>query len=163
MPVVTRTNDVHVYINVNTLHMSTHGKITGVISLRVGDFYFPERGWSDFLVVILGWWLDEMAKLWHGQQEDEDGVGCLFMDGSFFYGISEYEGSWWLIECVEGIPEGKVMAETKVERSIFIKDVLSCATQVVEACRSRGWKTEAIDKLATTVARVESKTILQPV
>lgn len=36
---------------------STSGLITGEIYFKIDDYYFPERKWNDFFVIILGWWV----------------------------------------------------------------------------------------------------------
>src|SRR5713101_7412311 len=39
------------------------GNVTGVIFLEVEGSAFPERGWSDFPVIILGRWTDAWLQL----------------------------------------------------------------------------------------------------
>ncbi len=39
------------------------GNVTGVIFLESQGRAFPERGWSDFPVIILGWWIDAWLQL----------------------------------------------------------------------------------------------------
>ncbi len=157
-----RADSISVHVPVKTLTISGRGAINGVISLRVGDCYFPEREWNDFPVVILKWWLDEMSLLWRGQQEDKDGIACAFMDGDFYFTVSERKEERWIIECVKGLPGERTGCAGEAGRLAIIREAISCASQVIDACRSRGWKTQEIDELAATVARVENEIVLQP-
>lgn len=143
-----------------TLTISGSRAINGVISLRVEDCYFPEREWSDFPVIILKWWLDEMSLLWRGQQGDKDGIRCAFMDGDFYFTVTERNGERWLIECVKGLPGERTGLVGEAGRLTIIREVISCASQVVAACQTRGWKTQEINELAALVARVEAQIVL---
>ncbi len=134
--------------------------ITGIIALRVGEAYFPEREWNDFPVIILGWWLTELLQLWRGEPEAAEGVICAFMDGAFYYSVSA-QGERWLIECVEGTLDEEIVAEAEVDRAGFMKEMLACAAQLLNACHARNWRTADTDKLAALVARVETAIVMQ--
>lgn len=66
----------------STLEKSGYGSITGEIYFQFENFYFPERGWNDFVVVLLGWWIKSAETL------EVSSVGTtvefLFMDGPFY-------------------------------------------------------------------------------
>ena len=57
-----RESPASVFVSPASLHEG--GNITGEIWLEVAGFGFPDRRWSDFPVVILGWWLDALFELW---------------------------------------------------------------------------------------------------
>ncbi len=135
--------------------------ITGVIYLQVGDVHFPEPDWNDFPVIILRWWLKELLRLWHGELKSGESIECLFMDGDFYYSVSDCNGRW-LIECVEGIPEGEVVVKAEVDRAEFMKNVIACAVQTLETSRTlkrqnhhgtRGRQNDGTDALATMIRR----------
>jgi hypothetical protein len=54
------------------------GNVTGVIFLELHDGAFPGRGWSDFPVIILGWWADAWLQLEVPTRRE---VQWRFMDG----------------------------------------------------------------------------------
>ena len=54
------------------------GNVTGVIYLELHDGAFPETGWSDFPVIILGWWADALLQL---EESNRRKVQWSFMDG----------------------------------------------------------------------------------
>lgn len=37
--------------------------ISGVLFVEVGDLYFPAQHWGDYVVPVLGWWLDSAMSL----------------------------------------------------------------------------------------------------
>ncbi len=59
--------------------------VAGVVFFRLGDLDFPESGWTDFPVVILGWWCQSLSRALAG------GASCVvleFMDGPFEVRVS---------------------------------------------------------------------------
>lgn len=156
-----RATNVGVHVDVNSLNMFERGSITGVVSLRIGNDYFPEQRWNDFLVIVLGWWLDRMLQLWLGQVEDREGVKCSFMDGAFYFNVSPLNEERWLVECWKGVPGIERECEAEVERSAFMQDLLSCASLVLNACQSKGWKKRELDELAAIITRVTNEVMPQ--
>ena len=66
-------------IDLQTFRQSREGgNVTGVIFLELRDGAFPSRGWSDFPVIILGWWADALLELEVPTRRE---VQWLFMDG----------------------------------------------------------------------------------
>ena len=57
------------------------GNVTGVIFLELQRGPFPEAGWSDFPVIILGWWIEAWLQLETSAQRRE--VQWRFMDGPY--------------------------------------------------------------------------------
>lgn len=158
MPLMAQTNNVSLYLPVETFAISPKGVITGVISLKIGEYYFPAREWNDFPVRLLKLWLDEILELWHGQGKDDNGIACVFMDGDFYFSVSEHRANRWLVEGIKDYYEQKVVCESEVDRSAFVKDVLLNASTAVRACISKGWKSKDLSDLAMTVAKVEKET-----
>lgn len=50
----------------------------GRLEVHVGDDIFPEEGWSDFVVVVLGWFAQAADNL-----NEKNAVVVDFMDGPF--------------------------------------------------------------------------------
>jgi hypothetical protein len=63
-------------IQTDELSVSKSGAVTAPIYFHIEDQFFPEEGWSDFPLIILSWWLDEIAGLAEKQVFE-------FMDGPF--------------------------------------------------------------------------------
>jgi len=70
-------------IEIQRIISATHGKTL----LHEGAF--PGRGWSDFPVIILGWWADALFQL-EGPTRRE--VQWLFMDGPHYVSLTKTVG-----------------------------------------------------------------------
>lgn len=71
---------VHCVFDEEYIHYDRRS-ITGVISLGLGEAYFPSMYWNDFIDVLLGWWSDALLKMYEGSESRD----CLFMDGSYHF------------------------------------------------------------------------------
>ena len=69
-----------VVVDVASLRRSATGSITAGIWFEAGDECFPENGWNDFAVVILGWWLSELRAL-PARNNPRATARLEFMDG----------------------------------------------------------------------------------
>ena len=66
-------------LDLQTFHRSRQsGNVTGVIYLELEGAAYPERGWSDFPVIILGWWAEAWLQL---EMPTRREVQWRFMDG----------------------------------------------------------------------------------
>jgi hypothetical protein len=54
---------IEIYADESTLERSAIGGITGLIFLRGPNGAFPDEQWTDFSVVILGWWIEGLRLL----------------------------------------------------------------------------------------------------
>ena len=54
-------------------------RITGTLFVELGGNAFPDAGWSDFPVVVLGWWVRAALAL----QRTGAPTSFMFMDGPF--------------------------------------------------------------------------------
>lgn len=111
----------------------------GKICLADGEAFFPDRGWFDFPVVILRWWLEALARLSSGASGREE---LRFMDGPFRV---EIEGgadaaSYRLIGPA-GAREGVLLLAP------FFAQARAAGLRVVDACDTRGWQSTDIDRL----------------
>jgi len=66
------------------------GNVTGVIDLDLDSGEFPERGWSDFPVIILGWWTEALLQL---EAENINEVQWRFMDGPYSASLTRIESA----------------------------------------------------------------------
>ena len=72
--------DIEIVTAPDCLQMGSRGSIVGALSLRIDDRWFPDRGWTDFVAVVLGWWARESACL-----ECGDPARFRFMDCDFLF------------------------------------------------------------------------------
>lgn len=128
------------------MHQSGSGAIVGPIWLRsreAPDIVFPAAEWSDFPVVILGWWLREVENLLRGAVVD---ATCSFMDGPFEFSFNR-SGE---VQFREQRKSGMVTvgpSTLRIPAEEFWRALLISASQVVAECDTRGWSNADIDTL----------------
>jgi hypothetical protein len=122
------------------------GNITGEIWLEVAGFEFPDKRWSDFPVIILGWWLDALFGLW---SERRGRAECLFMDGSYSFEVSK-EGDAFVLRCFGDTHSAKRREwEGAINLAGLLRQTLDAAAAVIEECGGRGWATADTEALVS--------------
>lgn len=150
-----RENPVSVFVSPDSLHRG--GNITGEIWLEVAGFEFPCARWSDFPVIILGWWLDALFELWSGKC----GRGaCLFMDGSYSFEVSK-EGGAFILRCFGDTHSAKECEwEGVIGLPGLLRQTVDAAAAVLKECRGRGWVTSDTEALEAKCAHING--VLNP-
>jgi hypothetical protein len=77
-----------IVVEPRSVEKSNKGLITGVIYFNFDQYKFPEIGWNDYIVIILGWWLDSIERLSKGLTKTVD---LKFMDGPLRVRLSTNE------------------------------------------------------------------------
>jgi hypothetical protein len=134
-----RAADFEVAVSPEHLDRSGAGGITGVLAVRIGDAWFPERTWSDFPVVVLAWWLRECASLATG------GHGRFrFMDGPFQFNARNLGNGRAELEADHG---GRSGAQVTAPVAHVRAAVLRAARQTIGGCVRRGWEDRDVEEL----------------
>jgi hypothetical protein len=128
-----------VAIDLKDLERTERGSIVGRVWLVLDDYTFPERGWSDLVVVVLCWWIEQLLQV-----ESEDGatMTLLFMDGPYSVHLrAPSEDDVWSVSLLRdrGPLTGKPEAAGFAQREQFAARVLSVAREVVATCQRKGW------------------------
>lgn len=77
-------------LDLQTFRQSREGdNVTGVIFLELNDGAFPAKSWSDFPVIILGWWIDAWLQL---EVPARRQVQWRFMDGPHVATLTDVTG-----------------------------------------------------------------------
>jgi hypothetical protein len=140
---------VDVVVEPQSLRMAKSGTVVGPIWLRSrgsADLEFPGGGWTDFPVVILGWWLREIEGLLRASSLE---AACSFMDGPFEF-ILKKSGE---LRLCERRASGTIDIGTlRVSVEDFWRSLNVAASNVVAECDARGWSSVDIDYLRRFVA-----------
>src|SRR5919106_3604708 len=111
------------------------GSIIGVIFFNFGDSPFPGQGWSDFVVVILCWWLEGLRHL-----RFMNSVTFRFMDGPYQARATLGADGQLRVRCVEMRRADIVRCDTSVGLKDFEKAIVLTGKDVLAACQERGWQ-----------------------
>lgn len=137
-----------VHVEPDTLAIASSGLVTGVLSLRGEDASFPDDGWNDAPVVVLGWWLEALAPLQAGGTAT---VRCQFMEGPFFFEVSLH-GEELVLRCQQRKHSSThVVLEGRVLSDVFMRRLVEAAAQVIAACERRGWTSGDLSRLKALV------------
>jgi len=137
---------VEIMIDDKNIELSRKGAILGNIWVKLGEIAFPSDDWSDFVVVILTWWLDKIPAL---RQHNSGSIHELqFMDGPYYIQliIDDQEMVW--IVCKERITNGsRVIYECHCLNEEICKAIISAARTVLNIVETRDWITPETQKL----------------
>jgi hypothetical protein len=119
----------------SSLKRSSLGSITGILAVRLEDFVFPDENWSDFPVVVLGWWLEAALAL------QAAGEGRFrFMDGPFEFVVSSRPGvasrATFERQHARGADQ---LHSAPVDAAALPREITRAARDVVRECLKRGW------------------------
>lgn len=68
-----------IVLNEESVQQSESGAITGEIYFSVGDRFFPEENWNDFVATILSWWINNLLS----SKNSGHNLEFCFMDGPY--------------------------------------------------------------------------------
>jgi hypothetical protein len=133
-----------------TPRRSGSGSITGIIYIEVAGAEFPGPGWSDFPVVILGWWLDALSGLTTTRPAELD-----FMDGPYVLRAIPKGLSIYQLECLDRRVDHKpaVLTTADVDSSQFRSEIVRGAADVTAACERHDWTSSDLTSLRSLVSQ----------
>jgi hypothetical protein len=132
-----------IHFDPGSLHRSARGSITGIIHFSFGQTHFPGQNWSDFVVVILGWWVGALKS------NDRD-ITLQFMDGPYQITITRSDDAATL-NCVKRQKQDIVSFSTQIRFLDLRKQVEEVAKQALAACRIRNWDSDDLRALALSL------------
>jgi hypothetical protein len=145
---------VDVLVDTDSLHQSSSRSrsITAGIWWRTNETPFPEERWSDFAVVVLGWWIEAALGLL-----DYGGTAVFrFMDGPFAVRASAPSRSdTWILgferndKPWDGSP-GQVIAG----REGIIRGLHSAGVRILEACEKKKMESPDVTSLRALLSKL---------
>lgn len=140
-------------IKTETLERYKSGSITGIIYFDFGDKKFPELGWYDFVVVILGWWLEGVKKILKNFSENEE---LDFMDGPLHLNLIKRSDEIYLLECIHSRKnEERLEHSQTVDINNLLSTILRGSKDVLKICKEKNWSSNDIDILKELVNEFE--------
>jgi hypothetical protein len=135
------SGDFRVCFEANSLHRGKSGAVTAFIYWQFGDSCFPGPRWSDFVVVVLSWWIESLRGT-------DEGKLFRFMDGPFFMKVSGAGASSVRVECYEDRKEQKLVGSYQVPVKRIHGEIEAAAKAVVHALQERNWTSRDLEHLA---------------
>lgn len=124
----------------NKLNRSAYGSITAPIYIDSKGYEFPSVGWSDFVVVILGWWLASFSKLNKGHENEAE---FQFMDGPKIIRLSAKENQFIAVQFIsQGLDMEEVEHATLIPMAEIKEQLLKVSKAVLDSCEACGWESD---------------------
>ena len=131
------------------LRRSSSGLITGPIYFILDGHSFPEVGWDDFVVTILGWWLDAITRIVRGLSKRER---LRFMDGPPIVEFAVGSDGDIAVSLLRDDTRRTPMQAGRTSRVELARAFLTAGDAVVKACQANGWSdADGVDLLEDKV------------
>ncbi|MGF6924642.1 hypothetical protein QFZ48_000142 [Chitinophaga sp. W2I13] len=130
-----------------SLEISKRKVITGIISIEVGNDFFPEQNWNDAIVTVLNSWIENMIQiLGSGNNEAK----LTFFDGPFFFVIRKKLDQ----SVVELFRNSRSNGTDYIDIRKFGYSLLKTSQEVVKEIDRRGWESEDVTQLTILIQRL---------
>jgi hypothetical protein len=137
---------IEVVTRVASLSRSQNGGVTGQVFLRGAARDFPDSEWSDFPVVILGWWIVGLESL---ADATVDSFEAHFMEGPYSFVLTRDAGD---VGRLEWCSQSERVSVGTVSIRALRNSALVAGRLVSDACRVRGWSGRELDELESAIS-----------
>jgi hypothetical protein len=125
--------------------------VVGGIWLRADRGDFPETGWVDFPVVVLGWWVEAASRLRAGASDREV---IDFMEGPYHVEVSSATSSAWRLATITGSRARQPVDFVYVDSTRLVDSVREGSSRLIGICRQRGWESADTARLERSVTHL---------
>lgn len=132
-----------VLVDVESLNRSAHGQVSGIVYVEIDGIPFPERQWSDSIIVVLASWLEALNNLATGISPR---TSLRFMDGPFRIDV-QGGGDCVHVSAVDGRRGETLVNETDEDLAAMRTATRMAAAQVLQGCSQKTWWSPDIDRL----------------
>jgi len=135
-------------VDVGTLEVRAGGPAIAGIWLVTESGAFPEAGWSDFAIVILGWWASALLNTIRS-----NGVQgrVHFMDGPYAVDVAMSDG----ILHFRLISRDREIGTGEAALGPFVSAFISQSRSILHTCRSREWWCADADTLESLLGELK--------
>lgn len=131
----------------DSLQLSSTGSVYGNIWVESAGQAFPSREWSDFPLVVLGWWMNAL-------HDDSVIKELRFMDGPHMIRLSATEDvSTHRAEMITTRARGREVKELECDADIpqLRRELYGYAIAVVKFCERQGFDSPDLERLVECV------------
>lgn|SRR5208283_3259202 len=148
------TTETRLVTELGMLKVRAQGPAIAGIWLVAGDFEFPRVGWSDFVVVVLGWWSAAILRLLGNNSVRER---VQFMDGPYAVEVSQPQSGRLQLRMFAGPSGGREVAVGEVDFKRFASDLAAQSRKLLDECRLREWWSPDAGVLASHLHDLDSE------
>ncbi len=128
------------------LEVRAHGPAIAGIWLETGGDGFPMVGWTDFAVVVLGWWSAAILRVLGNSSRAEL---VNFMDGPYAVEVSKAQSGKLRFRMLAGFSGGREVAVGEADVERFVSGLAAESRRLLDECRLREWWSPDAEILAS--------------
>ena len=148
-------NETKFSVKVDQESFAKRRLVSGPIWLEAGAESFPGRGWTDFPVVILGFWLTNLQPLLDLRAKTTQ---LPFMDGPYSCIVEVSSPDHWMMAFVQRNAQGAyTLFTTAIEASVVVEQVISAADAVANFCRKQQWIDNDLETLESSLRQMKHR------
>jgi len=141
----------------NTIEKTSVGTIIGVIYFMFNGRCFPEKGWFDFPIRLVGWWLNELLNVVLGAQNN---CQFMFMDGPFSIKLELADKELMNAYFVKRGLKDVILYDAQINVNSLLRTLVDNGISLIEKIKQMDWQNEDCDYLAQEISR--AKKALKP-
>lgn len=132
------------------LSKGSNKKIHGIVYFSTGNVYFPDDTWDDFVVIILGWWIQSLRNLLRGV---DNKVTLRFMDGPFLLEVSKQDNQdTFEVVFLRGASTSlSIIYKETILPEELLENMIGVANETILRCQESFWETDDLEKLKKIV------------
>ena len=133
-------------VDPTSLTRSQQGQVAGAICAEIDGVPFPERQWSESVVVVLLMWIEALNELAAGSR---DHLILPFMDGPYHLELTRTLAGVH-VSAVDSRRADVIVAEMNDDLESIHRTAREAASQVIRRCAEMLWWSPDIDQLITS-------------
>jgi hypothetical protein len=137
---------------------SQAGLVWARLYLDFGDRAFPDPQWTDFVVVVLTWWVNALTALLRGTSQRQE---VMFMEGPFTVVIDVTASGAWRLTCVERGLRRVTREQGAIEPKELLSSAASCADMALALCQANGWWSSDAEALESGLRELKKEVALR--
>ena len=130
------TTETRLVIDLGALHVRSHGPAIAGVWLESGGSEFPMARWTDFVVVVLRWWVVAVLRLLRNNTGTER---VPFMEGPYAVEASRTQSGKLQFRMFAGPSGGREVAVGEADIRRFVSELAIQSERLLDECRLREW------------------------
>ncbi|MBO0950617.1 hypothetical protein [Fibrella forsythiae] len=144
---------MEIILEPNSLRLSSSGNIHGVLYFETSDKIFPDTDWNDFVVVLLGWWVESAINLKQGLSKQER---LRFMDGPYSILVKYIDKNQLSLDFIE---KDHTIDSSFIQLSSFINILSKACEKLLKIIEANNWQTGDISLLKSRYASLQRESL----
>lgn len=141
---------VEIIVDYSSLTISSRKSILGDVYWKVGNRFFPEEGWNDFVIVIMSWWLKTINNIKNGQLKSN--YEFIFMDGPLFITSTKISEEILKLEFIKDKRDSQEIYFTALcNINQLQKSLLNASKGILDDIKIKKWHSDDIEELKRSI------------